>query len=99
MHRLVSLNKMDFCYWIDELPELKVENEHEKVIELKQRDKVLNFPLQMALELSLHKQVSNYAMLGFSYIPEDGTDSLIARINYYNRNSISYLSQIRNDSG
>lgn len=95
MDKVVNLDKMEFRYWIDELPELEVNNTHEKVIEVKNTNEALNDTLQVALELSLHKHISSYAMLGFDYIPIRGSKVLTVRISYCDENNINYLSQVR----
>ncbi|MBD5544714.1 MAG: hypothetical protein HDR01_10885 [Lachnospiraceae bacterium] len=95
MNRVVNLEKMDFCYWIDELPNIKITNGSNRVIEILGTDESLNYTLQVALELSLHKHISSYALLGFDYVPAKNTNNLIVSIKYSDENEINYLSKIR----
>lgn len=95
MDREVYLKKWEFRYWIGELPKLEVKNICESIIEIKNANKVLNDALQVALELSLHKDVSGYAMLGFDYVPTKNSKALTVKVSYYDENDISYLSHLR----
>lgn len=95
MNRVVNSEKMDFCYWIDELPNIKITNGSNEVIEILGADEGLGYTLQVALELSLHKHISSYALLGLDYVPTKNTNNLIVSIKYSDESEINYLSKIR----
>lgn len=95
MQKINNLKKMDFCYWINELPELKVSSCSERIVEIKKDNGAIKNTLQIVLELSLHRHISSYALLGFTYTPTMNSQSLIVKINYTNERGENYLSQIR----
>ena len=95
MQRMIKLKKMDFCYWVNELPKLKVGSCSERIVEIKKVNEAIKNTLQIALELSLHRHISSYALLGFTYTPTMNGQSLIIIINYTNKRGENYLSQIR----
>lgn len=95
MEKMINLKKIDFCYWVNETPKLEVSSDSEKIVELKKVNEAIIDTLQIALELSLHRHISSYALLGFTYTPTKKSRSLIIRINYSNERGENYLSQIR----
>lgn len=95
MQKINNLKKMDFCYQINELPELKVSSCSERIVEIKKDNGAIKNTLQIVLELSLHRHISSYALLGFTYTPTMNSQSLIVKINYTNERGENYLSQIR----
>jgi len=95
MNKLINLKKIDFCYWVNELPKLEVNSGSERIIEIKRVSEEFKDPVQIALELSLHRHISSYALLGFTFTPAKNGQSLIIRINCSNENRKNYLSQIR----
>lgn len=95
MQKINNFKKMDFCYWINELPELKVSSCSERIVEIKKDNGAIKNTLQIVLELSLHRHISSYALLGFTYTPTMNSQSLIVKINYTNERGENYLSQIR----
>lgn len=94
MNKVVKLNKMDFCYWVDELPTIKLNNEKEKVFEISRTNTSLGSNIKLALELSLHRHISSYAMLGINYIPMKNANKLVVIIKYIDKNETNYLSEI-----
>lgn len=95
MQKINNFKKTDFCYWINELPELKVSSCSERIVEIKKDNGAIKNTLQIVLELSLHRHISSYALLGFTYTPTINSQSLIVKINYTNERGENYLSQIR----
>ena len=77
------------------MPDAKVTSGNNEVIKILEVDESLTYILQVALELSLHRHTSSYALLGFEYVPVKGTNSLMVCIKYSNKNEINYLSKIR----
>lgn len=95
MNKILNLDKMDFAYWINGIPNTLTNSESNEVIRVLGADKSLNYTLRVALELSLHRHTSSYALLGFEYVPEKNVNSLTVSIKYNDKNEMNYLSQIR----
>lgn len=95
MNKVVSLEKVDFRYWINESPDIRTANGSNEDIEILETDESLSYTLRVALELSLHKHISSYALLGFNYVPAKNTKNLRISIEYSSENKINYSSEIR----
>lgn len=95
MKKMINLKKLDFYYWVNELPELKMNSISQRILEIKRVNGKHKEPVKVALELSLHRHISSYALLGFTYTPVNNSQSLIVRMNCFNEDRTNYLSQIR----
>lgn len=95
MNSELHLSNADLKYWINELPILeKVESEIEKIQvpmrEVLQKEYFIN---KVALEVYLHKNAGNYALLGLEYIP-NVNEILDIEIQYIIDNKIHYKSDL-----
>jgi len=95
-------NKLDYKnkviqYWIDELPEIKIENTlNERVtLEVLNNNQYKKEIYAIALEIYLHRTASNYGLLGLKYIPNHVENEINASIYYTNNNSLNYKSILR----
>ena len=95
MNSEIHLNNADLKYWINEFPILeKFESEFEK-IQIPMRKSILKkcFWTKAALEVYLHKNSSNYALLGLEYEPNE-SGVLSIEIQYIIDNKMHYESDL-----
>ena len=93
MHSDLHFNNADLKYWIEEFPILNDTEFQTKSIKINKGDSdKKSYPYrQLALEVYLHKNAGNYALLGLEYIPDDGNE-LTVNINYVTENERHYES-------
>jgi len=95
MRSELHLSNADLKYWVDEFPileEIKTEIKGVKNL-MKENLHKKYFCKQVALEVYLHKNASNYALLGLEYIP-DTSESLDIEVQYINENEVRYESEL-----
>lgn len=95
MDKIFHLKRMDFRYWIDELPDLHTKNEKEFKAELPACSSVKMAEIEGAAELFLHKDASCYGLLGFKFIPDRESSRLKISVRYHEGNKEHYFSEIR----
>lgn len=95
MNSEIHLNNADLKYWINEFPILeKFESESEKIqIPMRKSIPIKCFLNKVALEVYLHKNSSNYALLGLEYEPNE-SGVLSTEIQYIVDNEMHYESAL-----
>lgn len=95
MNSELHLGNADLKYWINEFPFLEqIESETEK-IQFPMREVLQKkcFSNKVALEVYLHKDAGNYALLGLEYVP-NGSGILGIEFQYVNENEMHYESDL-----
>lgn len=95
MNIKLHLNNADLQFWKDEFPTIeKIENKIETIEVNKKSNAQKEYNChKLALEVYLHKNAGNYALLGLEYVPDD-TESLKININYVVENQTNYESDL-----
>lgn len=95
MNSELHLNNADMKYWINEFPILeKIESETKKIqIPMRKSIQKKYFLAKVALEVYLHKNSGNYALLGLEYEPDE-SGILSIEIQYVVDNKIHYESSL-----
>ena len=95
MNSELHLGNADLKYWINEFPILeKIKSETEKIqIPMREVLQKKYFCKKVALEVYLHKNAGNYALLGLEYVPNE-SGILSIEIQYVIDNEMHYESDL-----
>ncbi len=95
MNSEIHLGNADLKYWINEFPILeKIESETEKIqFPMREVLQKKSFYNKVALEVYLHKNAGNYALLGLEYVPNE-SEILSIEIQYKIDNEMHYESDL-----
>ena len=100
MYAELHLDNADLKYWIEEFPilsDVEIQTDSTRI----NREDIgkKGYPYkQLALEVYLHKNAGNYALLGMEYMPDEGNE-LTLNISYVEENKIHYQSELTKYNG
>lgn len=95
MNRVLDFGNLKVQYWIEEFPllsKVRTLTTHQ-IIDGIQGKNLINTN-KICVEMYLHKNASNYGLLGFEFKPKKNIDGLDIEIKYTDGNTERYLSEI-----
>lgn len=94
MNKVLQLKNVDIKYWIDEFPKSEIIMQENKSNKFEVNNKIYLQPQKLAMEIYLHRNASNYGILGVEYIPKHGSEMINVEIFYVRENCTIYESEL-----